>query len=223
MRMMLVDGFFHADPHPGNLLVQDDGTIVVLDFGMVVQVERPLRRLLARTAFAGIRRDAEGLVDGFQALGVLAPDADRDVARQLVATLLEIAHEADTTTIDRMQLVADRVMHALYGFPVTLPPDLVYFARTAALIEGLGARYDTRFNAVTFAAPVALTMHREILASLREPGEELDLVAGIDWASIDWPRLVGRAAGEVARVVSNAGRELATAFGRLALEFGRGR
>lgn len=221
MRMMLVDGFFHADPHPGNLLVQDDGTLVVLDFGMVVRVEKPLRRTLARTAFAGIRRDAPGLVDGFYALGVLEPGADRATAEQLVGALLEIAHTADTSSADRLQLVADRVMSTLYAFPVTLPADLVYFARTTALIEGLGVRYDAHFNAVTFAAPVALELRREIMDSLREPGEPDPIP--------DWPALLdallGRAAaqagevttavaGAVAGAVRTAGRGLLAAFGR---------
>ena len=215
MRMMLVDGFFHADPHPGNLLVQSDGTLVVLDFGMVVRVDKRMRRTLARTAFAGIQRDPVGLVDGFFALGVFEPGADRATAEALVAALLEIAHIADTSSMDRMQLVADRVMATLYQFPVTLPADLVYFARTTALIEGLGVRYDARFNAVTFAAPVALAMRREIMASLREPGEPDPLP--------NWPALLegvlGRAAVEVTDVVTGVarrvGRGLAAAFSQL--------
>ncbi|HEY0776421.1 MAG TPA: AarF/UbiB family protein [Gemmatirosa sp.] len=215
MRMMLVDGFFHADPHPGNLLVQDDGTLVVLDFGMVVRVEKRLRRTLARTAFAGIQRDAPALVDGFFALGLFEPGADRATAESLVAALLEIAHAADTSSVDRMQLVADRVLATLYEFPVTLPADLVYFARTTALIEGLGVRYDAHFNAVTFAAPVALELRREIMDSLREPGEA-DPIPG-------WPALLegalGRAAEEVttavAGAVRRASRGLVAVFGRL--------
>lgn len=214
MRMMLVDGFFHADPHPGNLLVQDDGTLVVLDFGMVVRVDKRLRRTLARTAFAGIQRDAVGLVDGFYALGVFEPGADRATAESLVAALLEIAHTSDTSTTDRMQLVADRVMATLYQFPITLPADLVYFARTAALIEGLGVRYDAQFNAVTFAAPVALELRREIMDSLREPGEPDPIP--------DWPVLLGRAAEEVTTAVvgavRRAGRGLAAAFERLVVD-----
>ena len=221
-RMMLVDGFFHADPHPGNLLVQDDGTLVVLDFGMVVRVEKALRRTLARTAFAGIRRDTAGLVDGFYALGVLEPGADRRTAEALVADLLEIAHTADTSTTDRMQLVADQVMATLYQFPVTLPSDLVYFARTVALIEGLGVRYDAHFNAVTFAAPVALELRSEIMASLREPGEPDPIP---DWAAL-LEGLVGRAGEQVEQVstavvaavataVRSTGRGLLAAFGRI--------
>lgn len=215
MHMMLVDGLFHADPHPGNLLVQDDGTIVVLDFGMVVRVDRTLRRRLARTAFAGIQRDAEGLIDGFYELGVLEPHADRATARQLVDALLEIAHAADTTTTDRMQLVADRVMATLYSFPVTLPPDLVYFARTAALIEGLGARYDARFNAVTFAAPVALRMRHAIMASLRDPADPRD--AGLP---VDWAHVLGAVAGGAAATVVRVGREAVGLLARLAAEVG---
>jgi hypothetical protein len=217
MRMMLVDGFFHADPHPGNLLVQDDGTVVILDFGMVVRVPRQLRRDLARAAFAGITRDVEGLVDGFYALGAAEPGADRETLRRLVRTLLEVAYTPSTTTVERMELLADQVMATLYDFPVTLPGELVYFARTAALIEGLGTRYDARFNGVTFAAPVALSLRREILATLREPGAETPLFGDADWGAV-----MGAALGEVAAIVARAGREVATVVGRAAASVGLG-
>jgi predicted unusual protein kinase regulating ubiquinone biosynthesis (AarF/ABC1/UbiB family) len=204
MRMMLVDGLFHADPHPGNLLVQDDGTIVVLDFGMVVPVPRAQRRLLARTAFAGIQRDVEGLVDGFFALGLVEAGADRATMRELVDTLLEVAYAPETTTLDRLHLLADRVMATLYEYPVTLPSDLVYFARTTALIEGLGARYDARFNGATFAAPVALRLRAEIIASLREPGESSLGFLGDEWSAVG--AMLGAALGTA---VAQAGGFLA--------------
>jgi len=215
MRMMLVDGFFHADPHPGNLLVQDDGTVVILDFGMVVRVSPELRHKLARTAFAGITRDVEGLVDGFFALGVAESGADRETIRRLVETLLAVAYTPSTTTVQRMELIADEVMATLYDFPVTLPSELVYFARTAALIEGLGTRYDAQFNGVTFAAPVALSLRREILATLRGPGGERTPLAGDDWVEA-----LGGALGEVAAIVTRAGRDVATVVGRVAAGFG---
>ncbi|AHG88988.1 ABC-1 domain-containing protein [Gemmatirosa kalamazoonensis] len=225
MRMMLIDGFFHADPHPGNLYYQEPpegatgfGTIVVLDFGMVVPVSRELRRRLARAAFAGIRRDADGLVDGFYALGVADPRADRATMRALVDALLDVAYTKGTTARDRIELLADRVMSTLYDFPVTLPGDLVYFARTAALIEGLGARYDTRFNGVTFASPVALRLRREISAALREPGEselawlggEFDVVGAVLTSALGGAMggAVGDVIGEIAGAVYAAGREI---------------
>jgi len=173
VQMMMVDGLFHADPHPGNLLVRDDGAIILLDFGLVVRVPREIRLAIVRTIFAAIQRDADGVVDGFYALGVVTPGVDRSVVVRLVRTLLESAFDRTTAKerIERMEamheeLLADRVMTTLYDFPVMLPPDLVYFARTAALIEGIGIRYDARFNALDFATPIALRMRGRIFQSL---------------------------------------------------------
>jgi hypothetical protein len=82
---------------------------------------------------------------------------------------------------------------------VELPGEMVYFARTAALIEGVGVRYDARFNAAMFATPIALRMRGRILASLREGQPE-----GAD----DWATAAGGALGEVAAIVTRAGREI---------------
>lgn len=65
-------------------------------------------------------------------------------------------------------MLADRVMHALYDFPVVLPRDMVYFARTASLIEGVGTRYDPYFQAIPVASPIVLRMRSRILRSLGE-------------------------------------------------------
>jgi predicted unusual protein kinase regulating ubiquinone biosynthesis (AarF/ABC1/UbiB family) len=198
MQMMLVDGLFHADPHPGNLLVARDGTLVLLDFGMVVRVPVETRRSLVSTAFAGIRRDAEGVVDGFYALGLVVPGAERARIRALVELLFSVA-DSRTTATERAQLLADEVMANLYDFPVELPGEMVYFARTAALIEGIGIRYDARFNAALFATPIALRMRSRIVASLN-----MGRTAPTD----DLATLVGGTLGAVARIVARAGREI---------------
>ncbi|MBM3908043.1 MAG: AarF/ABC1/UbiB kinase family protein [Gemmatimonadetes bacterium] len=169
IQMMLIDGLFHADPHPGNLLVTPDGRLVLLDFGMVVRVDPEVRLRLIRTVLAAVRQDPQGIVDGFNALGLIAPNADmRDIDR-LVNLLLDTAYRQDTTTQDRIKMIlADRVMHALYDFPIILPRDMVYFARTASLIEGLGTRYDPYFQAIPVASPIVLRMRSRILRSLGE-------------------------------------------------------
>jgi predicted unusual protein kinase regulating ubiquinone biosynthesis (AarF/ABC1/UbiB family) len=184
IQMMLVDGLFHADPHPGNLLVSPDGRIILLDFGMVVPVPRETRWHLIQTVFASIRRDADGVVAGFDALGVIEPGADREQLRELATALLELAH-SHTTVPERIEmLLADEVMGTLYDWPVTLPREMVYFARAAALIEGLGVHFDPRFSPVVFAAPIALRMRRRILSSLgdapaRDPNEWVYTLSGV--------------------------------------------
>lgn len=202
LRMMLVDGFFHADPHPGNVLVTPDGRVVVLDFGMVIPVTRELRWRLVTTIFAAIRRDAPGLVAGFESLGMIDPGADPMQVRGLADRLLTLAY-VEMPMRERVELVTSEVMAALYDWPVRLPSELVYFARTAALIEGLGVRYDENFNAITFASPIALRMRREILVSLGQ-GE---------LPPVDLPTVVGAALGHAAGTALRAGREFVRRLG----------
>lgn len=172
-RMMLRDGVFHADPHPGNLLVAPDGALVLLDFGMVIDVDTTVRRALFNTVLAAIRRDVPATVAGFYALGLVTPGTPVATMEALVSTLLEIAYD-NSTTAERAQVLADRVMRELFDWPIVLPGELVYFARTAALIEGVGAKYDPSFNSIQVASPVVLRMRREILGTLfgGEPGED---------------------------------------------------
>ena len=140
-RMMLRDGVFHADPHPGNLLVASDGAIILLDFGMVIDVDTHTRRALFDTVLSAIRRDVPATVQGFYTLGLVTPGTPVETMHALVETLLEIAY-GEGTTAERAQVLADRVMRELFDWPIVLPGELVYFARTAALIEGVGATYD---------------------------------------------------------------------------------
>ena len=184
VQMMLIDGLFHADPHPGNLLLAKDGRLVLLDFGMMVRVSSELRMRLIRTVFASIRRDAKGVGEGFYGLGVIAPGADPAEVERLAELLVTMASTRSTTQERLETMIADRVMKSLYDFPVILPRDLVYFARTAALIEGIGTRYDPYFNAVEAGTPLVMRMRSRILASLGEEAapsvEEIATAAG--WA-----------------------------------------
>ena len=164
--MMMIDGLFHADPHPKNLMIAPDGALVLLDFGMVVRVSRAMRRALLDTIMAAIRKDVDGLVAGFDALGLRAPEATREELRPVVAFLLKSASQ-HATTQERMDLLADQVMVNLYDKPpISVPSTMVYFARTASLIEGLATRYVPRFNPIAVATPVMLRLQPAILLAL---------------------------------------------------------
>ena len=200
-KMMLVHGLFHADPHPGNLHVAEDGRIILLDFGMVVRVPLELRRQLVAAIFAAIRRDPDALAESFHALGLVVTGADPAVIRRLAGTLLSVANQRNTTR-ERVELLADEVIAELYDWPIVLPSHLVYFARTASLIEGLGTHYDPHFNALAFATPIALSLRGRILGSLYPEGAQ---------PRIDPARVIGAALGAVARVVQRASVEVVAA------------
>ena len=197
-RMMLVHGLFHADPHPGNMHVAADGRIILLDFGMVVRVPLELRRELVAAIFAAIRKDPDALAQSFHLLGLVATGADPAVIRHLAVTLLSVAN-LRTTTRERVELLANEVLAELYDWPIVMPSQLVYFARTASLIEGLGTHYDSHFNALAFATPIALSLRGPILESLYPDGSR---------PTMDTARVVGAALGAVARIVRQASRDV---------------
>src|SRR6185437_9345304 len=164
-QMMLIDGLFHADPHPGNLLVAPNGTLVLLDFGMVVRVERETRVRLIETILAAVRKDVDGVIAGFYELGVLDPEVDRGTVRYAARALMSIAFTPDAEPRQVQRIVND-VMATFYRWPIMLPSDFVYLGRAAALAEGIALRYDPAFNAVQFASPVIRRMGATLLASV---------------------------------------------------------
>jgi predicted unusual protein kinase regulating ubiquinone biosynthesis (AarF/ABC1/UbiB family) len=165
VQMMLVDGIFHADPHPGNLLVAPDGKLVLLDFGMVVRVEQETRRQLIQTIMAAVRQDVDGVIAGFYELGLLDPEVDRGTVRDAARALMSIAFTPDTKP-RQIQRVVNEVMSTFYRWPITLPSEFVYLGRAAALAEGIAVRYDPNFNSVQFATPIVREMRTVLLASM---------------------------------------------------------
>jgi predicted unusual protein kinase regulating ubiquinone biosynthesis (AarF/ABC1/UbiB family) len=153
IKMMLEDGFFHADPHPGNLLVDARGRLVMLDFGMVLQVERETRARMVRTVAAAVRQDVDGVINGLYELGILDPDVDRGTVRDAAQELMSVALRDDVSP-RQMQRIVEDVLRTFYDWPLMLPSDLVYFGRAAVLVEGIGLRYDPDFNTLAAARPV---------------------------------------------------------------------
>ena len=153
IKMMLEDGVFHADPHAGNLLVDTQGRLVLLDFGMVLQVERDTRRRLVETVLAAARQDVDGVINGFYELGILDPDVDRGTVRDAAQSLMAVSLK-DETSPRQIQRLVEQVLNTFYEWPLMLPSNLVYFGRAGVLVEGIGLRYDPNFNALAMARPV---------------------------------------------------------------------
>jgi len=172
LRMMLVDGFMHADPHPGNILVAEDGTVVFLDWGMVVQLDRSVRDSILRTALAAGRNDLDGMVNGMYALGMIDPAISRSEIRDAGAEILDIVARVRELGPRRVQELIQQIMDTFYTWPLVLPRELVYFFRTAALLEGIGLRYDPAFNGLESVRPVIRRMRGELVqATARQPRE----------------------------------------------------
>lgn len=166
LRMMMVDGFMHADPHPGNLLVEDDGTLIVLDWGAVLEVPKWTRESILSIALAVGREEIDGVINEMYHLGMISPEVSRGEIREAATEILRIVEKAKTTNRQRIvEEILSQMLDTFYTWPLILPQELVYFFRTAALIEGIAFRYDENFDGLSFIRGVVRTHQADLLRS----------------------------------------------------------
>jgi predicted unusual protein kinase regulating ubiquinone biosynthesis (AarF/ABC1/UbiB family) len=175
LRMLLVEGFMHADPHPGNLLVQDDGTIIFLDWGMVVQLDVSTRDRILRVALAAGRDDLDGLINGMYELGMIDPEISRAEVRDAAGEVLSVIERMKDLGVRKVQQMVQEIMDTFYTWPIMLPRELVYFFRASALLEGIGFRYDPAFLGLDIARPVIKDMQGELLKATRKRPQDIAL------------------------------------------------
>ena len=226
IRQLLELGLFHADPHPGNFFVQPDGSIALLDFGMVGRATDAMQNHLMRAGLAAMHFDSEALADQLYALGVAGPHA-RHV--ELVHDLDEVLHRYAGSTIS--QISASEVIHEFtaiaYRHRLRLPAELALLLRVIVMSDGLGLQLDPEFHFLEYASP----MIRERWRLRHGPGRVLRRLGRHAWRNVEigfemperLARLVGRAErGQIDLHVRHDGleptvREFRSMLNRLAI------
>ncbi len=150
-------GFFHADPHPGNLAVASDGALIYYDFGMMGQLSSRLRQRLGRMVRAAAGRDAAGLVSELQEAGVIAADVDLGPVRRLVRVMLNDALTPPFSA-NVIQKLSGDLYDLVYGQPFRLPPELIFVMRALSTFEGVGRSLDPGFSLISIARPYLLPL-----------------------------------------------------------------
>ncbi|MFB6302958.1 MAG: ABC1 kinase family protein [Haloferacaceae archaeon] len=149
-RMIVEDGTFHADPHPGNLAVADDGAIIFYDFGMSGEVSPYIQEKIVEFYIAIANQDIDGILDAMVEMGTLSPEADR----QVMANVMELAI-ADVRGEEieqyRVQQVIQQVEDTIYEFPLRLPRDFALILRVATVVEGVCVTLDPDFDFIAVA------------------------------------------------------------------------
>jgi predicted unusual protein kinase regulating ubiquinone biosynthesis (AarF/ABC1/UbiB family) len=159
----LETGFFHADPHPGNLLVQPDSEadrLVFLDFGMMGLITPKMRTGLNDIVRGFVSFDPRQILRGLDALGFLTETADRDALEPIISLMLSrfgSMNGADMsqgmTEIPR-EAVGD-IEAALYSQPLRLPVEFAYFGRMVGMLQGIAVGLDPEFNFLKTVTPYA--------------------------------------------------------------------
>ena len=173
-QMIFRDGFYHADPHPGNIFVTPDGKIAFLDFGMVGVVSERLKELLASTLIALIRRDYDRLIENYIALGYVRPDADLEAFRTEfkadLADLLEPMFGLTLTEINLARYDATLVSLAI-RHNLRIPPELMLINKSLLVLESIGLQLDPAFDFFSAAEPYASRLIKRKLSPTRLAGK----------------------------------------------------
>ncbi len=150
----LIKGVIHADPHPGNILVDDKGRIIVLDFGLVIHVSEETKENLIKAVLAGIKQNIPEIIDAYYALGIINKEVSRQLLEKAAEKLYKVLSQKGISN-RKIQDIINEIMKSFYAFPFELPQNLVYIFKTAAVLEGIGTAIDPTYNLVKDIVPVA--------------------------------------------------------------------
>ena len=154
LKQLLEDGFFHADPHPGNLLVMDSGHLAFFDFGMVGRITPKLQAQMIDAFFHVVARDVQGLGHDIINLNFLKPGVDPETVRPVVERLFKVYLNLKLGEVKFKELTYD-LAEVIYEYPFRLPANFTYIMRALMTLEGIGIVTDPEFSFFETARPYA--------------------------------------------------------------------
>jgi predicted unusual protein kinase regulating ubiquinone biosynthesis (AarF/ABC1/UbiB family) len=154
LKQLLEDGFFHADPHPGNLLVMPDGRLAFFDFGMVGRITPQLQSKMIDAFFHVVAKDPAGIAQDLIDLNFMKPGSDPNVVRPIVEKMFKFHLDLKLKDVNFKELTYD-LADVMYDYPFRLPSNFTYIMRALMTLEGIGIITDPEFNFFETAKPYA--------------------------------------------------------------------
>lgn len=163
-KQIFEDGFFHADPHGGNLLVQKNGDITFLDAGMVGRLTLENRRFLSQLLITVVERNSHGVVTALLNEGIIPDACDIVSLQEDVDDLFIRYYGMSLKRIDLKRALND-LSSIMFHYHIHLPPSFLLLIRTLIILEGVGTQLDPEFDPVAEIAPFA----KQLIANQYKP------------------------------------------------------
>lgn len=155
VQQLLTDAFFHADPHPGNLLVKDDGTLVFIDFGMVGRIEKGMREELIAFVMALFKKDTEQMMIVFENLGFLRPHADKQIlAKGLKLVLANVFEDPNLSRVNSEEFLIE-LRGFMYSQPFQIPARTLFLGKSLLTIMGICGGLNPQLDLIKTLRPYA--------------------------------------------------------------------
>ncbi|MFV1919676.1 AarF/UbiB family protein [Sphingomonas sp. MJ1 (PH-R8)] len=190
LRMIIMNGQFHADPHPGNVFFLANNRLGFIDFGSVGTLLPKRRDELVRLGLAIATEDVAGVADVLM-LWAGDPEVDRDRLELALAALIDRFRDIVLGQIDLSE-VFQRVFALLREFQLALPPDLALVLRTLLTAEGFVRRIDPSYDIASQLAPLAKELLRERISPARLRAEGGKLFGALGRATLSAPAMISQ-------------------------------
>jgi predicted unusual protein kinase regulating ubiquinone biosynthesis (AarF/ABC1/UbiB family) len=152
-KMLLRHNIFHADPHPGNISVADNGSIILYDFGMVGRLDDKTRLRLIRLYLGMIDKDPTRTVNVLMELGTLEPTVNRHVVEKAIELSIQSLYGKEVEKME-VKALTDLANKTMSRFPFRLPKNLALYMRMASIIEGIYQHHKVKFQFVKVLAKI---------------------------------------------------------------------
>jgi predicted unusual protein kinase regulating ubiquinone biosynthesis (AarF/ABC1/UbiB family) len=154
---LLNSGFFHADPHPGNIAVSANGALIFYDFGMMGRIKSNVREGLMQTLFGIAQKDGDRVVQSLIDLGAIAPTDDMGPVRRSVQYMLDNFMDKPFEN-QSVAAISDDLYEIAYNQPFRFPATFTFVMRAFSTLEGVGKGLDPEFNFMEVAKPYAMQL-----------------------------------------------------------------
>jgi ubiquinone biosynthesis protein len=163
-KQILEDGFFHADPHPGNIFVMSDGKIGLMDFGIIGRVSPELREIIANTLLALINKDFDKLVDQYIELGYVPEELDLgNFRKEFKADISDFLEPLYGLTLKELNFAeyVDTITHLSLKHNMKIPSDLLLINKAMLIVENICRELDPEFDFISAAEPYAAKLVKQ--------------------------------------------------------------
>ncbi|SHE49516.1 2-octaprenylphenol hydroxylase [Caldanaerobius fijiensis DSM 17918] len=182
-------GFFHGDPHPGNIMVLGDDKIAYIDFGTVGKLDRIQRRFLYNLFEAFINDDVDSMVEDFEEMGCITSSTDIISFKRDLKDIIDVYYNASIKDINMKDLIS-QITNIVYKHSIVLPADFTLLFKALITIEGVGKILDPDFNLSTLIKDYSIHKFKKKLDPLTYIDETIPEIKKLLRLSFKMPYLI---------------------------------
>jgi ubiquinone biosynthesis protein len=201
-KQILEDGFFHADPHPGNIFVMEDGRIGLMDFGIVGRISSELREVIAETLLALLNKDFDKLTDQYIELGLVSEEMDAGIfKKEFRADLSDFLEPLYGLTLRELNFseYIDTVAHLALKHNMKIPSDLLLINKAMLIVENMAKELDPDFDFISEAEPYAAKLIKQRLSPGRIYEKTVKNIEEVGNFALLFPKQLRQIIGKILR------------------------